>query len=136
MLILYVAPVMTATQQRELFARNFVVPPVEYGYEDQVESGEGIATPRGSVLPHPERSEYAIVVRPRGVGVDAELAGWLTGLHGAAHGPIGIDGAAAGYHRMCVRLPAWWHACLLDSPSSPMPLSLLRRLAHSTIASG
>ena len=83
------------TKQRELFARNFVVPPVEYGYEDQVESGEGIETPRGAVLPRPERSEYAVVVRPRGVGVDAELAGWLTGLHGAHD--VGSNGAAAGY---------------------------------------
>ena len=77
--------------------RNFVRPPVEYGYEDQVESGDGISTAAG-VLPRPERSEYAVVVRPRGDGVDDELAGWLTGLHGA--GAAGGDGATRGFHRM------------------------------------
>ena len=82
-------------RQRELFARNFVVPPVEYGYEDQVESGEGITTPRGATLPRPERSEYAIVVRPRGVGVDSDLAAWLTGLHGSVGGEDGNEGGAA-----------------------------------------
>jgi hypothetical protein len=90
-------------RQRELFARNFVVPPVEYGYEDQVESGEGITTPRGATLPRPERSEYAIVVRPRGVGVDSDLAAWLTGLHGSVGGEDGNEGGAArGFHRMYV----------------------------------
>jgi hypothetical protein len=94
-------------RQRELFARNFVVPPVEYGYEDQVESGEGITTPRGATLPRPERSEYAIVVRPRGVGVDSDLAAWLTGLHGSVGGEDGNEGGAArGFHRMYVAT-AW-----------------------------
>jgi hypothetical protein len=94
-------------RQRELFARNFVVPPVEYGYEDQVESGEGITTPRGAILPRPERSEYAIVVRPRGVGVDSDLAAWLTGLHGSVGGEDGNEGGAArGFHRMYVAT-AW-----------------------------
>ena len=101
----------SSPNQRELFARNFVVPPVEYGYEDQVESGEGIGTPRGTILPRPERSEYVVAARPRGVGVDAELAGWLTGLHGALD--VGSDGAAAGYHRMYVRLSAVRQVCRL-----------------------
>lgn len=77
--------------------RNYVRPPVEYGYEDRVESGEGIETTAG-ILPRPERSEYAVVVRPRGHGVDGELAGWLTGLHGA--GVACGDGATRGFHRM------------------------------------
>ena len=69
-------------------------------------------TPGGSTLPRPERSEYAVVVRPRGVGVDAELAGWLTGLHG--NDDVDSDGAVAGFHRMCVRLPACMRAACLQ----------------------
>ena len=61
-------------------------------------TGGGI-TRGGETMPRPDASEYALVVRPRGDGVDSELAGWLTGLHGAS--AAGGQGAVGSFHRMC-----------------------------------
>ena len=69
----------------------------------RVRTGGGI-TRGGETMPRPDTSEYALVVRPRGDGVDSELAGWLTGLHGAS--AAGGQGAVGSFHRMCAALSA------------------------------
>ena len=66
-------------------------------------TGGGI-TRGGETMPRPGTSEYALVVRPRGDGVDSELAGWLTGLHGAS--AAGGQGAVGSFHRLCAALSA------------------------------